>query len=606
MNYSKVMFEYLYRAVMNYIELRRGGRMRVKHDNKPWLRLEKYKGEFFQGEWPTLTELFNITVSEYPDNKCFTAFAPTQLGFTYAEAQQVILEVSNYLVKKGVKPGAKVAVTGKNSPEWAIAYLSILFAGASVVPIDYQLKVEEIDGLMKHSGVKLLFVDEERYDLQDAEGKLGLTEKISLSPEKENYILNIRDPEFTDRKMPSENDIAVILYTSGTTGNPKGVMLSHQNMVADCFLAQGIMNLYPSDVFYALLPIHHSYTMLAVFIEAISVGAEIVFGKKLIVKQILLELKEEKVTMFLGVPMLFNKLLKGLMNGIREKGVVIYGIIRFLMSISGLIKKTFGINPGKKMFKGLLAKLSLDTNRICISGGGPLPASTFKLFNQLGIDFVQGYGLTETSPIITLNPVYAYKEASVGKILPQTTMKILDPDERGIGEIAVKGPMVMQGYYKNKKATDEIMTADGWLKTGDAGYIDNEQYVYLTGRKKSLIVTEGGKNVFPEEIEDQFQLFEEIEQILVAGYLLDKKTKAEGIRTFIFPADTYVKSVKEKHGEQEAAAVIQARMEEIVSEINKKNVGYKHITKVTVVDKAMPMTSTKKIKRFEVMEEYKD
>ncbi len=194
----------------------------------------------------------------------------------------------------------------------------------------------------------------------------------------------------------------------------------------------------------------------------------------------------------------------------------------------------------------------------------------------------------------------------MGKILPQTTMKILDPDERGIGEIAVKGPMVMQGYYKNKKATDEIMTADGWLKTGDAGYIDNEQYVYLTGRKKSLIVTEGGKNVFPEEIEDQFQLFEEIEQILVAGYLIDKKTKAEGIRTFIFPAEIYVKSVKEKHGEQEAAAVVQARLEEVVSEVNKKNVGYKHITKVTVVDKAMPMTSTKKIKRFEVMEEYKD
>ncbi len=192
-------------------------------------------------------------------------------------------------------------------------------------------------------------------------------------------------------------------------------MLSHSNLVSDCYLAQGHMTLYPTDVFYALLPIHHSYTMLAVFIEAISVGAEIVFGKKLLVSQILKELKLGKVTMFLAVPMLFNKMLKGLLNGIKEKGIVVYGLIRFLMSISGLIKKVFKVNPGHKMFNGILAKLSMDNIRICISGGGPLPSSTFKLFNQLGIDFVQGYGLTETSPIITLNPVYAYVETSVGK-----------------------------------------------------------------------------------------------------------------------------------------------------------------------------------------------
>ncbi len=579
--------------------------MKVKHDHKPWLRLEKYKGEFFQGEWPTLVELFNITVSDCPDNACFTAFAPEELKFTYAEAQKKILEVSNHLVKKGVKTGDKIAVTGKNSPEWAIAYLAVLYAGATVIPLDYQLKVEEIDGLMKFAGVKTLFVDEERYDLQDADGKVGITEKISLSPAKDTYILNIKEPKFVDRELPAETDTAAILFTSGTTGNPKGVMLTHRNMVADCFLAQGNMNLYPSDVFYALLPIHHSYTMLAVFIEAISVGAEIVFGKKLVVKQILAELKEAKVTMFLGVPMLFNKLLKGLMNGIREKGVVVYGLIRFLMGVSGIIKKTFKVNPGKKMFGGLLAKLSLDTNRICISGGGPLPASTFKMFNQLGIDFVQGYGLTETSPIITLNPVFAYKETSVGKILPQTTMKILDPDERGIGEIAVKGPMVMQGYYKNKKATDEIFTEDGWLKTGDSGYIDDDQYVYLTGRKKSLIVTEGGKNVFPEEIEDQFQLYDAVEQILVAGYITDKKTHSEGIQAFIYPSETYVKSVKEKHGEAQSAQVIKERMDAIISEVNKHNAGYKHITRLTVVDEPMPMTSTKKIKRFEFLADRK-
>jgi long-chain acyl-CoA synthetase len=347
--------------------------------------------------------------------------------------------------------------------------------------------------------------------------------------------------------------------------------------------------------------------MLAVFIEAISVGAEIVFGKKLIVTQILKELKKGNVTMFLAVPMLFNKMLKGLMNGIKEKGIVVYGLIRFLMGISGLIKKVFKVNPGHKMFNGILAKLSMDKIRICISGGGPLPSSTFKLFNQLGIDFVQGYGLTETSPIITLNPVDAYIETSVGKILPRTEMKILDADARGIGEILVKGPMVMQGYYKNQDATDEVLGKDGWLRTGDAGYIDENNYVYLTGRKKSLIVTEGGKNVFPEEIEDLFQLYDQIDQICILGYLVDKKNKSEGIWAIIHPADKYMEEMAKQHTDtKDLTEAVRTHMQEIVDKVNKEMLPYKRISKLTVADEPLEMTSTKKIKRHIVAEVYKD
>jgi long-chain acyl-CoA synthetase len=364
------------------------------------------------------------------------------------------------------------------------------------------------------------------------------------------------------------------------------------------------MQLYPTDVFYALLPIHHSYTMLAVFIESMSVSAELVFGKRIVVKQILSDLKQAKVTMFLGVPVLFNKLLKGLMNGIREKGIIVYGLIRFLMGISGFIKKVFKVNPGKKMFHGILEKISLDNIRICICGGGPLPSSTFKMYNQLGIDFVQGYGLTETSPIITLNPIYAYKEASVGKVLPRTEMKILDPDERKNGEIIVRGPMVMSGYYRNEEATKEIFTEDGWLKTGDVGYLDSENYLMLTGRKKSLIVTEGGKNVFPEEIEDEFQLYDEIEQILVLGFEKDKKTKVEGIRALIYPAEAYKDDLLNTNSPEETEKIMQQRMEEIVSEVNKRLVPYKRIETVRLVDEPMEMTSTKKIKRFIVAQQY--
>ena len=374
-------------------------------------------------------------------------------------------------------------------------------------------------------------------------------------------------------------------------------MLTHKNLVSDIYIAQGNMNIYPTDVFYAILPIHHAYTMLAVFLEGLGAGASVVFGKKLVVSHMLKEIKEGRVTMFLGVPMLFNKLYAGIINGVKAKGPIVYGFIRFLMGISGFLKKTFGIKIGKKMFSFLLKKVSLDTNRICICGGGPLPSETFKGFNELGIDFVQGYGLTETSPITHLNPIYAFKVESVGKNLAKTECKIVSPDSEGNGIIYIRGPQVMKGYYKNQEATDEILEKDGWLNTGDVGHIDSEGYLYLTGRAKSIIVTDGGKNVFPEEIEDKFQLYDEIEQICIIGYLKDKAMKVEGIRAVVYPS----KALRDTLSKDE----ISARISAIIEEVNKTLQSYKKITMVTVTDEPLEMTSTKKIKRFVVAQKYK-
>ena len=333
-------------------------------------------------------------------------------------------------------------------------------------------------------------------------------------------------------------------------------MLTHRNLVADCYLSQANLNVLPTDVFYALLPLHHSYTMTAVFLISVATGAEVVFGQKMVSKHILEDLKRGGVTMFLGVPMLFNRLLVGIRKGLREKGVVVFAVIRFLMGVSGLIKKLTKANPGKRLFGFILKRVSLQNIRVCIAGGGPLPASTFRQFNQLGIDFVQGYGLTETSPIVALNPVERYKVTSVGKVIPRVDMRIRDPDAEGRGEIAIRGPVVMQGYYRNEAATREAFTPDGWLKTGDVGYLDGENYLYLTGRRKSMIVTEGGKNVYPEEIEDRFQLAPEIEQILVRGYLIDKRMKAEGIEALVYPSAEHFKEAgwRPKTGKRSTAA----------------------------------------------------
>ncbi|GHU34564.1 long-chain-fatty-acid--CoA ligase [Spirochaetia bacterium] len=553
-------------------------------ERTPWTVLNGYKGKFFTGEWPTFPELFRIQVSRFGDRPCFTVYEPGRISLTYADALKKIEAVARYLHKQGIRNGDAVAVTGKNAPEWTVAYLGILFAGATVVPIDYQLKNEEIDLLIRTSRAKILFVDEEKYS-HFIEKPGALQEILSLKGNLGNFIYDLDGPQ-ADIVPAVETDIAAILFTSGTTGTPKGVMLTHRNLISDCFLAQANLDLFPTDVFYALLPIHHAYTMLAVFIEAISCGAEIVFGKKMVTPVILKELKEAKVTMFLGVPMLFNKLLAGIMRGIKAKGPIVAGVMNCLMGISGLIKKVTGKNPGKKLFGSVLSKASLSTLRICICGGGPLSPSVFRKYNQLGIDFIQGYGLTETSPILTLNPVEHYKETSVGKISAQVDMKILNPDSRGIGEVIVKGPMVMQGYFEMPEETAATFTADGYLKTGDLGYLDNENYLYLTGRAKNLIVTEGGKNVYPEEIENEFQLYDEIEQILVRGFVSDKKTKTERIEALVYPNQELFK-----------ATSAEETVNRIISEVNLRLLPYQKIEKVKILTKRMEETTTKKIKR---------
>ncbi|MDR3336610.1 MAG: long-chain fatty acid--CoA ligase, partial [Treponema sp.] len=408
----------------------------------PWAFLEEFRGKMFHGQWPTLPEMYRITVARYGERPCFTIYEPDRISLNYKESLEIIEAVARWLHNKGIGKGDRVAVTGKNAPEWTIAYLGILFAGAEVVPIDYQIKNDETDILLRTSKAKMAFVDEEKHDRYAKGSEIPeLQAVISLKKGIGTYIYDLDGPE-AQIEAAEEFDLAAILFTSGTMGRPKGVMLTHQNLVSDCYLAQGVpFDVYHTDVFYAILPIHHAYTMLAVFIEAISQGAEVVFGKRMVTKTILKDLKEGKVTLLLGVPMLFNKLLAGILRGIREKGPLVYGLINVLMGISGFIKKVFKVNPGKKMFHSVLEKASLTTLRVCICGGGPLAPSVFRKYNQLGIDFVQGYGLTETSPIINLNPVNHYKETSVGKLIPQVDMKVLNPDERGVGEIIVRGPV---------------------------------------------------------------------------------------------------------------------------------------------------------------------
>jgi len=300
------------------------------------------------------------------------------------------------------------------------------------------------------------------------------------------------------------------------------------------------------------------------------------------------------VTLFLAIPLLYNKLLAGLMKKVRERGIAAYALVRTLMWLNGVLRKTFKVNPGRRWFHQLLDGIGMVDNKVCICGGGPLSPTTFQQYQQLGLDFIQGYGLTETAPILTLNPVSRFKIKSVGKVFPLVGMRIADADLFGVGEVQVKGPNICKGYYNDPENTAHLFTQDGWLRTGDLGSLDKERYLYLKGRAKNLIVTEGGKNVYPEEIEDLFQLYPQVEQVMIRGYLANKSARAEGIEAVMYPNQEYYK-LRGMEGKQ-----IAQDMEKVVSEVNRKLTAYKKVSKTTLVEKPMAMTSTKKIQRNKV------
>lgn len=581
---------------------------KIDSNPKPWDFLEKYRGIYFKGEWPTLPEMFSISAKRFATRPCLTDFegvASSKNTLIYAQAEQKVLQLAAWFNGNGIKKGDKVALTGKNSPEWTIVFLAAMFAGAVAVPIDWGLRENEVENLLAVAKPKFFFIDEEKFNFFENKESESDFKVYSLSKKyPEKYVYNLSSLDAGALEMPEENDLAAILFTSGTTGNPKGVMLTHKNLVSDCYIAQSRMSISEKDVFYALLPIHHAYTMQAVMIEALSVGAEIVYGKSMAVSRLMRELKEGKITMLLGVPLLFNKLLAGIMKGIKSKGAFINFVIHLLLAVSYISKKVFKKNIGKKLFRSVLEQANIYSLRIAICGGGPLAESVFKIYNQMGIDFVQGYGLTETSPILTLNPIEHFKIQSVGQFFfPYEEMKILNPSDDGIGEVAVRGPMVFAGYYNLPEETKKVFTDDGFFKTGDLGYLDKEGYLILAGRAKNLIVTNGGKNVYPEEIENAFQLVDDIAQITVQGYIKDKSSKSEEIEALIYASDEAYKKLgilrdstdenQKKQNDEKIKNLINGDVEKI----NKNLRPYERITKITILEKPLEMTTTQKVKR---------
>ena len=565
-----------------------------------WKFLDDFRGKAFNAEWPTMPQMFHITQMRFPDRPCFVDFEGTggsKNTVSYTQAWKNISQLANWMAVNGVKKGDRVAVSGKNSPEWATVYFAAMYAGAVAVPIDCALHDSEVDNLLKTAKPVMFFVDDDKFEYF-SKNKQGIKIYSLTSSNEKLYAYNLKSDKQVALPAVDIKDTAAILFTSGTTGTPKGVMLSHENLVCDAFIAQMNLYIYETDVFYALLPIHHAYTMQAALICPLSCGASIVFGKSMAVTRLMKELKEGGITVMLGVPLLYNKLYYGILKGVEAKGAATKTIVNMLMGLCYGVKKVTRKNLGRVLLKSILEAANLTTLRVAICGGGPLASSVFKAYNALGIDFIQGYGLTETSPIIALNPKEHFKIESVGMdFKPYEEIKIIDQNEEGIGEIVVKGPMVMQGYYNMPEETKKVFTEDGFFKTGDLGWMDDEHYIMLSGRAKNIIVTDGGKNVYPEEIEDSFQLYYDVEQIMVRGYITDVEHKSEGIEALIYPADDLLARIGVKRENSENNEKVYEEIKAIVDKVNKTLQPYARISKITVLEKALEMTTTRKIKR---------
>ena len=558
--------------------------------------LSQYRGKYFSSQWPTIYEMFSISAARFPQRPCFTTFDPHRKTLTYAQVDELIKKAAAHMISAGVRKGDKVTLNGKNSVQWAIAYLAINYIGAVIVPIDNQLHIDRVQRLASFADSVYLIADFDVISKMDKEDEWfrNLKGMMCLKGHMDgaDNIMELEEEQIYPSQSHECEDLAAILFTSGTTGNEKGAMLSNKNIVSDVYAAACDMNVKETDVLYALLPLHHSYACTTVLLETVKHGAECVFGHGIIVSRMINDMKQGKVTVFMGIPLLYNKLLAGIMKQVREKGQLTWIVVKTAMAVNGWFKKHFHITPLKGFFnKKILSNLGMDNNKFLICGAGPLSPQVFKQYQQFGLDFLQGYGLTEASPVLTLNPIEKFKVESIGKALPMMDIIIAEPNEEGIGEIRVKGPNITSGYYKDRENTEKLFDENGYMKTGDLAIVDKDGYFILKGRAKNIIVTEGGKNVYPEEIEDAFQTCANIEQILVRGYQQKKDVPCEAIEAVIYPSPDYY---KEKNMDK---AAVTADIEETVKLVNKSLVGYKKIEKITILDQPMDMTTTKKIKR---------
>lgn len=522
-------------------------------------------------------------------------------NITYQRLLEDINKLGTALYHLKLK-GKRIAVIGRNRYEWALAHLSNLLGGIISVPLDKDLQYEELENSLVRSKADCIIFDEKLVDKVEEiknQNQTSLTQYICMSElegyksvnglikEGEKLIAN-GEQEYIEQEI-DENVMNILLFTSGTTSQSKAVMLSQKNIASNIYAMQCVEDIREKDTNIAFLPFHHIFGSTCIIMMLAS-GVKTVFPDGL--RYIQQNLKEYKVTLFVGVPVLIEAMYKTIMKEIDRQGKT--KLIKTAIVISNILLK-FHIDIRRKLFKQVIDALGGEL-RFVISGGAPADPKISKGFNDLGIKTVQGYGLSETSPVIAAENEKIMKNGSVGVPMLNDTIEIVNPDENGIGEIRVKGPNVMLGYYEMPELTNEVLK-EGWFYTGDLGYFDKKGILYITGRNKNMIVLKNGKKVFPEELETLVNRLELVEESMVFG-MPDEKDKDDVKLSvkIVYSKET----VKEKYADMNEEEIYTMIWNQI-KELNTTFPRYKHIQKLILTDEELIKTTTKKVKRQEEM-----
>jgi len=522
-----------------------------------------------------IPSLFLASVQKNRDVIAFRYFEISWKTVTYGEFLSLSTALSADLAESGVIPGDRIAIVSENRPEWCAAYMSILFCRGIAVPVDMQLGPGEIHNILSDAQVKVVF-----YSSKTGTGVLKAIEGRPVNGINFD-TMSQRQParkSFEAAVDAAPDDVASIIYTSGTTGNPKGVMLTHRNFCSDAgsVIQAGLVS--GSDNVLSILPMHHTYPFMCTFIVPVLLGASITFGPGLKAAELISAVREGGVTIVLGVPRLFEMIRNGIVSKMKDKRFLSSLLMR-MMRMCSVIRRTVDVNPGKIIFRTV--HQNFRQVRFFASGGARLDPPVMEDLEALGFTVLEGYGLTETSPVITFNPLAKRKPGSAGKALPGAELRIDD------GEITVRGAMVMAGYYKNSKATAEVIR-DGWFYTGDLGHIDNEGYLFITGRRKEVIILSSGKNIYPEDVEKAYLHIPLIGEIGITG--IEKNGIVESIQAIIVPDLDYARD----HNIGNIAETLKWELNEVTSRLPE----YMRIRGFMLYAEPLPRTPLGKLRRF--------
>lgn len=581
--------------------------MKVEYDPEKHMEVKKDKRNYEPTTYKTIKEVFERSCDLYKDRTfILEKFNHKDEKFTemsFGQFHDDVIGLGTGLDKVLNLKGKPVVIIGENTYQWYVSYMAMLCSEGIAVPVDKELPANEIENVINRSrAAAVIYTKKKEEVIKKVKDSLPQVEYfIEMYSDSEidgrdvgaNYVIK-RGKEFVaagvkdfEKIQIDPDEFKVLIFTSGTTSQAKGVMICNRNLAENINAVSAYVKLTPEDRMFSVLPLHHTYESTIGFLVPLATGTSIAVCEGL--KYIVPNLKETKPTAMLAVPILIENLYKKINDNIvkSKKDKIVKSMIHLTNAL-----KSVGIDIKRKVFSEIYDNLG-GRIKFVVSAAAPIDAKVGKWLQDIGIVFLQGYGLTETSPIAALTPEFDTRVGSAGKAVICAELKIDNPNEKGEGEVMIKSKTLMLGYYENEEATKEAIE-DGWFHSGDIGYLDEDGFLYITGRSKNVIVTQNGKNIYPEEIELLLGQIEEIKECMVYGKEVEKE-KELIISAKVIPNR---EKIEEKYGKDLSEEKIHDIIWEEIKKVNKKLTSYKAIKNLEIKNDEFEKTTTMKIKRY--------